>query len=432
MKIKSLSSLLCLSLLSSLNVYAKVTPAQDGNGYEVYECNFKPGTGYKVQIGNILQPGQVNQAGCVKTTFRDGKAQPGQFVIITVDGVQPMREQVPGQAQQAPAPRTVVVVQPQQQPRPVQQQPMQQQPTTVQVQSAPVQQLPSVRIFDAQQAGMKAAEKMEEKIVNIYAQAENINYNLFLVFSGIAAQTSPAAMIVNSDYILGVQQGKSQGSIAGEADGKAKGVETGDQLGSQAATSRFSQALDRGQPDLKLTIPSVSFNGLQDPQSQPTPIVTRLAQKQAQIIQSLPQIAFDDYSLDMATYWNANNINLATMYGWQQYSIPSVRDRYPADLVLRQYVNHELGGKYSLDFYNEIGDSTRISNSGEARAAFENAFRGTYNSQIDAMWANRVHQQNSNVQLAAFQIGEQIKSEYMKEMGVFNGFAQTYQTNSAE
>ncbi|MCC6278467.1 MAG: hypothetical protein IT289_11190 [Oligoflexia bacterium] len=379
-----------VALLVSSLATAEITPVE--NGYQLEKCGFGSGTPFTATVRetNDSISGQVSPSGCVKTTFRNGRAKPGNNIIVEV-GSQKFSETIPGGA---PAPG----------------------PTNPG--------LPSVDIRDVEKSASDNARMIANRVVEIYGEAENFRYNLYLglregvaLYNWTAAYSYEGTGDYRSGYALGQNEGRDQGYRAGESAGRSEGSTNG----GIEASSRYHAAVDRGtSPDLTLRVPQANYAGAQPSLGEIKSIDARIQDRAEEIRRSLSRYQYFD------------NTDFMTIYRWNNYQHDLVKGWYREDWAWEAWRKQSLGGNYqnALDYYAKISDSSRTANAGEASSAFRRKFKSTYDLVIDEKWDRSVRATNPTARTLGLAVGQSVAREMARDLGYRAGYSQSYQASS--
>ncbi|MCM2280761.1 MAG: hypothetical protein NDI61_02815 [Bdellovibrionaceae bacterium] len=375
-----------------------------GDEVTLETCGFTVDQVYRVTVQrtNVSQGGRTNERGCIKTTFREGKARAGDNLIIEVNGRR-SSETVPGSGGGS---------------------------------TDPIDDREQVELSKVRQTAENQARFFANRVVIVYGSQENYRYNYYRgLRQGIDLYNWSTVSGVQHTYEFreGAARGQQDGASEGFAAGQYQGGNRGNSQGRADAFQRYQVVVDQNRaPDTELRIPAIHFGGLTASRSTPS-MEDRLSQMESLVRSELGRLRFGDadyaHQVEWDEYWSPR-----TMYGWSDYRYDLVRDWYREDRAFDLYRRRALGGNYgsSLEYLERISDPAKTKNASEARNAYERSFKSEYNQVIDNKWRSAVTAPNHPAQTFGLHIGQQAAREHTREMGYNWAYATAYQNASLQ
>lgn len=404
---------LSLSVAVSIPQFSFAAITVNGNEVALETCGFQTNQVYSVTVQrtSISQGGRTNERGCVKTTFRDGKARAGDNLIIEVAGRR-SSETVPGGSGGGST-----------------------QPGSG-GSTQPVDNRDQVDISKVRQAAENQARFFANRVVIVYGSQENYRFNYHQgLRQGINLYNwSTISGVQNTfEFREGADRGRTDGYQAGLQAGRQQGASDGSSKGAGDAFGRYQAVVDQNRaPDTRLQVPSIQFSGLTASRSQVS-MEDRLAQMEQIVRSQLGGLRFGDAEFAIGWQWD-DYWSPRTLYGWNNFQFDLVRGWYREDRALDLYRQRALGGNYgsNLEYLARISDSSQTKNSSEARSAYESAFKSEYNRVIDSKWRSAVMASNPAAQAIGIQIGQQAAREHTRELGYNWAYSSAFTPASTE
>jgi hypothetical protein len=398
---------------------AKVTAAGDDD-YEVEWCGSSSDSGKKFQVlksGNALVGGRLNASGCFSTTLRNGRVQPGDNLVYTVDDKNRASETVPRRAGgggnnggNRPSPQPI---------------------------PQPTPSLPAYDIRKVENSADDHARCVANAVVGLYGRAEAYRYSFYQGFrSGLALfDLSNLGQVRNStEYREGYNRGEPDGERAGSRAGDEQGREMGSRKAAQDVTARYSAIIDQNQPpDLSKPSSGSNFEGLRADISDPESIEARIISVNQEYRNEMMRLQFEnDGDRYVWNDWN-DNWSLITYYRWgtnYQFELvnSAYRDDWAFDLFRRQGFSR---CRDQSDYYSKITNSSTYSNADEAGRVYRRIFKREYDRVIDSKWVNVIRQGDTSATLRGIFYGNKVARDYAYDLGYKTAYRLSYTHSSA-